>query len=241
VARARRALALLDLSDLSASASEASAKELSRRALTPHGPVAALCVYPRFVKAAKAALGPSTVKLATVANFPDGGEDTSAIEAEVVQALADGADEIDMVMPWRAFLKGRRGFVETQILRIRWLLPSSARLRVTLETGKLKTPDAIREASWVAVNAGAQMITTSTGKVPLNATPRAAELVLQVLRDSKVRVGFTAAGEIRTLQKAQAYLELADRIMGPDWAAPQTFRLGATGLLDELIQVIEKP
>lgn len=236
---ARRVLALLDLTDLSDAATATATRSLAGKAVTSHGSVAALCVFPRFVREAKEALGAAPVMVATVANFPDGGEDTRAVEREAAQAIEDGADEVDLVMPWRAFLAGRAGFAESQIVRVRRLLPEGRILKVILETGALHTPEAIGEASRLAIGAGAHMIKTSTGKAAVNATPEAATIMLTAIRDSGANVGFKAAGGIRTAAAAIEYLAIADRIMGEGWARPSTFRLGASSLLDDLLGILD--
>jgi len=238
-AAARRALPLVDLTDLSDDATEAGARALCARAVTPHGAVAAVCLWPRFVATAKAALAGTGVKIATVVNFPAGGEDTRAVLAETERAIADGADEIDLVMPYRAFLAGRSGFAETQIVRVKRVCEGRAALKVILETGELGTVETMRAAAGLALAAGADFVKTSTGKVAVNATLPATEALLEAVRACGRPAGFKAAGGIRTVADATAHLAVADRIMGPDWASPATFRFGASGLLDALIAVIE--
>ncbi|WP_407048574.1 deoxyribose-phosphate aldolase [Methyloraptor flagellatus] len=232
---ARRALPLLDLTDLSDGCTDAAIDALCARAETPVGNVAAVCVFPAFVARAKKTLAGTGIAVATVVNFPAGGDDTVAVEAETDKALADGADEIDLVMPYRAFLAGRPGFAETQIVRVKRRLGAAHKLKVILETGRLVEPAAIRAASDLALGAGADFIKTSTGKVDVNATPAAAEIMLTAIRDSGRPAGFKAAGGIRTAADAAVYLDLADRILGPDWASARTFRFGASGLLDDLL------
>ena len=236
---AARALPLLDLTDLGDDATEAGALALCRRAVTPYGTVAAVCLWPRFVATAKAALAGTSVKIATVVNFPAGGEDTRAVVAETEKAIADGADEIDLVMPWRAFLAGRRGFAETQIVRVKRACGETAHLKVILETGEIGDPDEIRAAADLALSAGADFVKTSTGKVAINATPEAAEILLEAVRASGRPAGFKAAGGIRTVADAARYLAIADRVMGPDWVAPSTLRIGASGLLDALLAALD--
>ncbi len=236
---AKRALQFVDLTDLNDDCTPAAIETLCQRAETSAGHVAAVCVWPRFVAQAKSLLAGSMVKVATVVNFPAGGEDTAAVIAETEQALRDGADEIDLVLAYKAFASGRKGFAEEQIIRVRQVVPSSAHLKVILETGELKDAELIREASEIAIKAGADFIKTSTGKVPVNATLEAAGIMLNVIRMEEVRggrpVGLKPSGGIRTFEDAKAYLELADRIMGPDWATPESFRFGASGLLDALL------
>ena len=108
-------------------------------------------------------------------------------------------------------------------------------MKVILETGRLRSPENIAAASRDAIAAGADFIKTSTGKTEVSATLEAAEIMLAAIARSGRRVGFKAAGGIRTTAQAGAYLALADRIMGPDWAAPESFRFGASGLLDDLL------
>lgn len=241
---AKRALGLLDLTNLNDDCTAADITKLTSRTVTEHGAVAAVCVWPRFVAQAVEELEGTSVKVATVVNFPDGGEDTEAVLAETRQAIADGADEIDLVMPYRAFAEGRKGFAEEQIIRVKAVIPTPAILKVILETGEIKDPLLIHAASNVAIAAGADFIKTSTGKVAVNATLEAAEIMLTAIeearRDNAERViGFKPAGGIKTSEDAAAYLALADKVMGHNWASASTFRFGASGLLDALVATIE--
>ena len=236
---ASKAISLLDLTNLNETCDDAAIEDLCTRAQTPYGNTAAVCVWPRFVKKAKSCLEGTGIKVATVVNFPDGGEDLTATLRETEQSLADGADEIDLVIPYKAFAIGRHGFAETMIARVRAAIPAPARLKTILETGELKDTVLIRDASHMAIAAGADFIKTSTGKVPVNATPAAAEIMLKAIADSGKPVGFKPAGGVRTLADAEAYLAIAAQYMGPDWATPDTFRFGASGVLDALIAAME--
>lgn len=236
---AARALALIDLTDLGDAATEAGARDLCTRAVTAHGPVAAVCLWPRFVATAKAALAGTPVKIATVVNFPLGGEDTAAVVAETEAALADGADEIDLVLPWRAFVAGRRGFAETQVVKLKEVTAGRAVLKVILETGEIGDAGLVRAAADAALAAGADFVKTSTGKVKVNATLEAAEILIEAIRASGRPAGFKAAGGIRTVAEAAGYLAVADRLMGPTWASPATFRFGATALLSDVLAVLD--
>ncbi|MBD1544778.1 deoxyribose-phosphate aldolase [Roseibium aggregatum] len=240
---ARRALGLLDLTNLNDDCTAADIFALTQRAVTEYGSVAAVCIWPKFVAQAVGELKGTGVKVATVVNFPEGGTDTEAVVAETEKAIADGADEIDMVIPYRSFMDGRKGFTEEQIIRVRAAVPEPALLKVILETGELADPLLIHLASEIAIGAGADFIKTSTGKVPVNATLEAAEVMLTAIeearRDHERTVGFKAAGGIRSLEDAVGYLALADRIMGPNWVSASTFRFGASGLLDALIATLE--
>lgn len=240
---AKRALGLVDLTNLNDDCTSGDIAALCERAVTSHGHVAAVCVWPRFVEQAADVLKSSGVKVATVVNFPNGGIETHKVVAETDQALRDGADEIDLVMPYKAFLDGRKGFAEEQIIRVKAIIPEPAILKVILETGEIKDPLLIHMASELAIAGGADFIKTSTGKVEVNATLEAAEVMLTVIeetrRDQLMEVGFKPAGGIRTLEDAAAYLALADRILGHSWVSASTFRFGASGLLDALVGVLD--
>ena len=240
---AKRALGLLDLTNLNDDCTAADIFALTQRAVTEHGSVAAVCIWPKFVAQAVGELKGTGVKVATVVNFPEGGTDNEAVVAETEKAIADGADEIDLVMPYRAFMDGRKGFAEEQIIQVKAVIPEPALLKVILETGELADPLLIHLASEIAIGAGADFIKTSTGKVPVNATMEAAEVMLTAIeearRDHEKSVGFKAAGGIRSLEDVVGYLALADRIMGPNWVSASTFRFGASSLLDALIATLE--
>ncbi|WP_428699529.1 deoxyribose-phosphate aldolase [Stappia sp.] len=239
---ARRALPLVDLTNLDDACTTADIDALCARAVTPHGSVAAVCIWPRHVVQAASLLAGSGVNVATVVNFPQGGDDTLAVVAGTKAAIADGADEIDLVMPYRAFVAGRRGFAEEQIRRVR-VACGEALLKVILETGEIGDPLLIHAASNVAIAAGADFIKTSTGKVKVNATLEAAEIMLTVIeelrREGGREIGFKPAGGVRTLDDAAAYLTLVDRLLGANWVSATHFRFGASGLLDALLAALD--
>ena len=237
-ATALRALRLLDLTDLSDGPTGDAIDELCTRAQSSFGPVAAVCIWPQFVAQAKSRLAGSDVRVATVANFPGGDQEPAHVFATVETALSDGADEIDLVMPWRSFLAGETDRAGKMISDCRSRIPEGRLLKVILETGELQTEDNIRAASKLALDAGADFIKTSTGKVSVNATPEAARIMIGAIRDHGRSAGFKAAGGIRTVSDAAAYLAIANDLMGPDWAAPGTFRFGASGLLDDVLAAL---
>jgi deoxyribose-phosphate aldolase len=239
LAAARRALACLDLTDLSDDASEASAKRLCERAVTPFGPVAAVCLWPRFVVTARRGLAGTPVKVATVVNFPAGGEKTLEVVEEARQAAADGADEVDLVIPWRAVAAGRPGFAETMVARVRAALPAHVRLKAILETGDLADAALIRTAAEAAVAGGADFLKTSTGKTTVSATPEAVAVLIDVIRAAPRPVALKVSGGVRTLADAKAYLAQVDAGLGACWATPATFRFGASGLLDALTAALQ--
>ncbi len=237
VASAVRALALLDLTDLSDQASEVGTVQLCARAVAAPGPVAAICIWPRFVEVARRTLRESPVRIATVVNFPAGDDQCSRVAGEVSEALADGADEIDLVLPWRAFLAGDHAIAREMVAGAKDRCGDRL-LKVILETGEYPGLDAVRAASELAIAAGADFVKTSTGKTAHSASLPAAEAMLGVIRATPRPVGLKPSGGLRTLADAEAYLALADRIMGSGWATARTFRLGASGLHQVLVDTI---
>lgn len=234
-----RALPLVDLTDLSDICTPEAIDGLCEDAQTRHGPVAAVCIWPRFVAQARKCLKGTGIRVATVVNFPGGDADMADVVAETKTALEAGADEIDLVIPYRALMAGDETAMCDQISTVKALLTPRAHLKTILETGELKDPALIEKASRLAIEAGADFLKTSTGKVPINATPEAAEIMLSVIRDSSRPVGFKVAGGVRTVEEAGAYLALADRLMGSDWVNPETFRFGASSLLRPLLRAID--
>jgi deoxyribose-phosphate aldolase len=235
-----RALKLLDLTDLNDGCREDHVEALIQKALTPHGPVAAICIWPQFVSLAKARLKGKPVKVATVINFPKGGDDVERAIDDTEEALDDGADEIDLVMPYHALMAGDETTVRSMIGEVQDLVEDQrGRLKVILETGMLPDQAMVRKAADIAIDCGANFIKTSTGKTPISATPEAVATMLEAIRASERTVGLKPSGGIRTLADAKRYLDMVDAAMGPVWASPGTFRFGASGLYDALIDVIE--
>jgi deoxyribose-phosphate aldolase len=230
---ARRALPLLDLTDLGETCTETKIDALCRDA--KRGAVAAICVWPRFVEQGARALAGTGIRVATVINFPAGGEDCARATDDTAEALRDGADEIDLVLPYRALLRGDGALARDMVEAVRDTC-GAATLKVILETGELADPARIREASRLALEAGADFLKTSTGKSPVSATPEAAEAMLAEIRASARAAGLKVSGGLRSVADAATYLDLADRIMGPGWVTPRTFRLGASSLFETLIQ-----
>lgn len=232
---ARRAIGLLDLTDLSNGLDEAGVERLCARAVTPLGPVAAVCLWAGFVPQARRLLKGTPVRIATVVNFPAGEDDVMRVADEARWALLDGADEIDVVLPWRALMAGRHEVVGALLGAVRAVVPQGRTLKTILETGELQRPELIRAAARIAIGTGADFIKTSTGKTAVSATPEAVRLMLEEIRASGRTVGIKPSGGIRTIADAGTYLALADEVMGIGWASPATFRFGASGLLDQLL------
>lgn len=233
---AARALPLLDLTSLNDSDTEADIERLCARAAT-YG-TAAVCIYPRFVALARPLLRGSGVKLATVANFPHGSDDIAGAAQECAAAAAAGADEVDVVAPIEAISAGDIGMVSELVTACRSAVPETT-LKVILETGVLAEPSVISGAARAAVMAGCDFLKTSTGKANVGATLEAAAALLAVIAEADGRVGFKAAGGIRTTAQAAGYLYLAGQLISPSWATTTTFRFGASApLLDDLLRTL---
>lgn len=223
---------LVDLTSLDEDDTAAGIDALCVKALTPAGPVAAVCVLPRFVALAAEALEGTGVRIATVANFPDPSPDADEAARATAAAVDEGADEVDVVAPWPAHLAGDHDAVERLVAACAAEVPGH--LKVILETGSHPDPETTRELARIALGAGAHFVKSSTGKRGRGASPEAARLLLEAVRAHGAG-GVKLAGGIRTVVDAEAYLALAEDVMGPAWAAPQTFRLGASSLLDALL------
>jgi deoxyribose-phosphate aldolase len=201
--------------------------------------VAAICVYPDLVSVAKHELKGTNVKVASVAtSFPSGRAALDVKLADVRYAVAEGADEVDMVIDRGAFLAGNYDLVYAEIVAVKEAC-DRAHLKVILETGELVTYDNVRRASWLAMLAGADFIKTSTGKVSPAATLPVTMIMLEAVRDFRDvhgrQVGVKAAGGIRTAKDAIRYLVLTNETAGEDWLDPDWFRIGASSLLNDLL------
>ncbi len=202
-------------------------------------PVAAVCVYPALVPTAAAELAGSGIRVASVATaFPSGQAPLEVKVAETTAAVAAGADEIDMVINRGAFLAGRYRQVFDEITAVREAA-SGVHLKVILETGELATYDNVRRASWLAMLAGADFITTSTGKVSPAATLPVTLVMLEAVREwyamTGRAVGVKPAGGIRTTKDAIRHLVLVNETAGDAWLDPDRFRIGASTLLNDLL------
>jgi deoxyribose-phosphate aldolase len=207
-------------------------------------PVAAICIYPALVPVAAAHLRGTGVHVASVATaFPSGQSFLDVKLAETREAVAAGADEVDMVIDRGAFLAGDIQRVYDEIVAVKEAC-GSAHLKVILETGELGTYDSVRRASILAMAAGADFIKTSTGKVQPAATLPVSLVMMEAIRDFERETGraagFKAAGGIRTSKQAIAYLVVLWETLGQAWMTPERFRLGASSLLNDVLMQIEK-
>ncbi len=246
----RLAISMCDLTTLEGKDTPGKVAQLCAKAIRPDPldptvpPVAAICVYPSMVATAKAALRGSIVKVASVATaFPSGQIPIQLRLKEVEFAVSEGADEIDMVINRRALLAGHDQVVSDEITAIKQSC-GSAHLKVILETGELESYDLIRRASDIAMEAGADFIKTSTGKVQPAATLPVTLVMLQAIRDNYRatgrKIGMKPAGGIRTAKQALHYLVAVKETLGDDWLTPDLFRFGASTLLNDLLMQLKK-
>ena len=238
---AQRALQLMDVTTLNDNDTDASVIALCHQAKSPAGHTAAVCVYPRFVPVARKTLkeiGAVDIKIATVTNFPHGNDDIGIAVAETKAAVAYGADEVDVVFPYRALMAGNAEIGFELVKACKAACGDDVMLKVIIESGELKTPELIRAASEIAISAGADFIKTSTGKVAVNATPEAAKIMLEVIKEKNPAIGFKAAGGVKNAQQAADYLALAESVLGENWVSAKTFRFGASSLLGSLLQTL---
>jgi len=238
-ALAARVRGLIDLTNLDAACTPAAIEHLCSRAVDHVPVVPAVCVWPAFVAQAVGLLRGSGVRVATVVNFPAGGTDVEATVAETQAVLDAGADEVDLVVPYREFLAGDVTTAAAMVRAVRAVVPTPHHLKVILETGGYPSQTEVRAAADLAIREGADFVKTSTGKTDRSATPEAVRTLLEAIRDSGRSVGVKPSGGIRTLDDAAAYLALADEVMGPSWATAHTFRFGASGLLDAVDAVLD--
>jgi deoxyribose-phosphate aldolase len=240
-----RVISMTDLTTLEGADTPGKVRALCAKAVRPDPadpscpPVAAVCVYPSMVPVAARVLAGSGVRLASVATaFPSGQAPLDVKLADTRDAVAAGADEIDMVISRGAFLAGDYAKVFDEIVAVKEAA-GPAHLKVILETGELGTYDNVRRASWLAMLAGADFIKTSTGKVPVAATLPVTLIMLEAVRDFRAargrQVGVKPAGGIRTTKDAIKYLVLINETVGDDWLSPDWFRFGASSLVNDLL------
>jgi len=241
-------LSLIDLTSLTNQESDDDIIALCQQAKSSVGETAAICIYPKYIAVAKAQLKKQNtpeIKIATVTNFPHGNADIANAVKETCEAVELGADEVDVVFPYKALIAGNKDIGYELVKACKEACSSKVVLKVIIESGELKTPELIQLASEISINAGADFIKTSTGKVAINATAEAAEIMLNVINELNPNVGFKAAGGVKTVEDAQVYLTLVFDILGASWVNKTHFRFGASSLLSNLLltlnQKVEKP
>ena len=244
------ALSMVDLTTLEGKDSPGKVKHLCYKAAHLHDlfpglpTVAAVCVYPSFVKTAKKSLKGTSIKVASVATgFPSGMSSLKEKLIEVKKIIGDGADEVDMVISRGEYLRGNFDYVCEEIEKVKKAC-GNAHLKVILETGELETLDNVRKASFLAMNSGADFIKTSTGKIAPSAVPTVVLTMLEAIRDyyweTGIKIGMKPAGGIATAKQSIQYLIMVIETLGDSWLTPELFRFGASSLANDIVMQIVK-
>lgn len=240
----------IDLTTLSCNDSVTSVTELARKAVEfykafPHIPnVASICIYPSFVETVGVAVDGTPMRITSVAGgFPASQTYLEVKALEVAMAIENGADEIDIVLNVGHMLTGEYNEAANEVEVIRKEMDDDIVLKVIIESGALKTPELIRKASLLSMFAGADFVKTSTGKIDVAATPEAAVVMCEAIRDYYARtgrkVGFKAAGGVRTPEEAVLYYTIVEEILGKEWLTTELFRIGASSAANNLLTAIE--
>ena len=239
----------IDLTTLACTDSVESVTRFARRAAEfyldyPHIPnVASICVYPPFVETVGLAVDGTPMRITSVSGgFPASQTFLEVKVLETAMAIENGADEIDIVINVGELLEGRLDEMASEIEVLREEA-SDVVLKVIIESGALKTPELIRKASLLSMMAGTDFVKTSTGKIDVAATPEAAVVMCEAIRDyyekTGRKVGFKAAGGVRTAEDAALYYTIVEQILGKEWLTPELFRIGASSVANNLISAIE--
>ena len=239
----------IDLTTLACTDSVESVTRFARRAAEfyidyPHIPnVASICVYPPFVETVGLAVDGTPMRITSVSGgFPASQTFLEVKVLETAMAIENGADEIDIVINVGELLEGRLDEMASEIEVLREEA-SDVVLKVIIESGALKTPELSRKASLLSMMAGTDFVKTSTGKIDVAATPEAAVVMCEAIRDyyekTGRKVGFKAAGGVRTAEDAALYYTIVEQTLGKEWLTPELFRIGASSVANNLISAIE--
>ncbi len=246
----KMALGMIDLTTLEGQDTEGKVRQLCHKASHLHHShpqlpgVAAVCVYPTFVKLAKSLVADHGIKVASVSTaFPSGQSFLKYKLDETKEAVAEGADEIDMVISRGKFHQGEYAYVFDEIAAVKEAC-GNARLKVILETGEIGNLDAVYFASRIAIQAGADFIKTSTGKISPAATMPVTCVMLEAIRDyyyeTGIQIGMKPAGGISNAKLALHYLVMVKEILGSKWLDNHWFRFGASSLANDILKQVVK-
>lgn len=241
----------IDLTTLSCNDSTESVTRFAGRAVEfykqyPHLPnVASICVYPAFVETVGLAVDGTPMRITSVGGgFPAAQTFLEVKVLEVAMAVENGADEVDIVLNVGRMLTGEYNEAANDVEVIRAEMDPDVILKVIVESGALQTPELIRKAALLSMLAGADFVKTSTGKIDVAATPEAAVVMCQAIRDyyekTGRRVGFKAAGGVKTAEDAAFYYTIVEEILGPEWLTPDLFRIGASSAANNILSAIEQ-
>jgi deoxyribose-phosphate aldolase len=236
-ARARLAVGLVDLTNLNDRCTHADVAALCARAA--EAGTAAVCVWPDFVAQSVEVLSDARVAVATVVNFPTGDERPYAVRALTERVVSDGAADVDVVLPYRAFVAGDLEWCAHVLDGVRAATAGQAHMKVILETGEMPDTDTMTAAARFAIDHGADFVKTSTGKSAVSATRESVGALLAAIEGAGRVVGLKPSGGISSAEVAGAYLAQAEAVMGAGYLRPETFRFGASGVLDALLAVAD--
>lgn len=232
-------VSLIDLTSLNPVDTEESIQNLCSKADTAIGMVAGICVYPQFVLIASKAVRKKPIKVVSVANFPTGNGTLQTTAKEIDLALSQGANEIDLVFPHQLYLQGKRKEALEFVTQCKKICAKHI-LKVILEVSEFDELETLYLLSKEVIEAGSDFIKTSTGKSKHGATLESSSVMLLAIKSCKKSAGFKPAGGIKTVEQAFSYMDLVKDIMGSDWIKPRHFRIGATGLLDNILQAASR-
>ncbi len=242
-------LSAVDLTTLTCNDSVASVTDFAKRTVTfaekyPGIPnVASICVYPSFVETVGLAVDGTPMRITSVGGgFPASQTFLEVKMLEVAMAVENGADEVDIVLNVGKMLQGEYSEAAAEVEVIRSEMDADVVLKVIIESGALKTPDLIRKASLLSMAAGADFVKTSTGKIDVAATPEAAVVMCEAIKDfyekTGRKVGFKAAGGVRTPEDAALYYTIVEEVLGSEWLTTDLFRIGASSAANNLLSAI---
>ncbi|MBQ5701895.1 MAG: deoxyribose-phosphate aldolase [Alistipes sp.] len=242
-------LSAIDLTTLTCNDSVESVTEFAKKTVTfgeayPDVPnVASICVYPSFVETVGLAIDGTPMRITSVGGgFPASQTFLEVKMLEVAMAVENGADEVDIVLNVGKMLTGAYDEAANEVEMIRSEMDADVILKVIIESGALKTPELIRKASLISMAAGADFVKTSTGKIDIAATPEAAVVMCQAIKDfydkTGTKVGFKAAGGVKTPQDAALYYTIVEQILGEEWLTTELFRIGASSAANNLLSAI---
>ena len=242
-------LSAIDLTTLTCNDSVESVTAFAQKTVTfneayPEVPnVASICVYPAFVETVGLAVDGTPMRITSVGGgFPASQTFLEVKMLEVAMAVENGADEVDIVLNVGKMLTGAYDEAAAEVETIRSEMDSDVILKVIIESGALKTPELIRKASLISMAAGADFVKTSTGKIDVAATPEAAVVMCQAIKDfyekTGTKVGFKAAGGVKTPQDAALYYTIVEQILSEEWLTTDLFRIGASSAANNLLSAI---
>ncbi len=236
-ALALRLLRQLELPGLSDTALEDDMERLIQKAATPHGPVASICVWPSFISICASRLEGKSIKVATVINFPKGGDDVERAIADSEEAVRDGADEIDLVFPARTFVDGDVPIARSMIAEVKDAVPEDVLLKVILEASDFPDLESLQSACLLSIEEGADFLKTGTGRAA-PASDAQLKAMLGVIRETGKTCGLVVVGKYASLQQARAGFDIAAGAIGDQWASADRFRISSASGLDALLSAI---